>query len=939
MPELHNIQFILNGQKVQITTAPSRPLLDVLRKEFGLTAAKHGCDIGSCGACTVIIDNQAVKSCIYPVRKAQDTHIQTLEDISGIDYLHPLQDAWLRHGASQCGYSTPGMIMAAKALLDKNPAPNREDIKSALSQNICRCTGYLQIVDAVEDAAVLLKQQGPQIPLVADIHSDVIGQSSYSKDNLDKVTGRCKYTADYPYADCLIARVFRSPHAHARIISIDTTTASQVPGVLKVFTHEDIPGSKRYGKAIRDQSVLAFDKVRCIGDPVALVIAETDSAAMEALGKIDVRYEVLPAVFNVSDAMQPEAPVIHDEPEAIIDFVHEQWINPRKTGQFHPNVLYYFPIRKGSTEDGFAQADIIIERTYQTPWIEHACLESEVAVALPEADGSICIHAPTQNVYLDRREIADVLNLPKEKVRVQQLPMGAAYGKREDMFGQILVALACYHLRRPVKLIYSREETFACTTKRYPMTMHYKTGVTHAGKILAFEATLLVEKGAYASWGPSGLRKSTVHAAGPYDIPHVKIDGYSIYTNNIPAGPMRGFGATEVGFAHEVHMDEIARELKMDPVEFRRKNLIQSGGKTVTGQVLNVQCTPEDTLNAALQKYRELAPLPESNQPGIRKGFGLATMMYGIGYGHGIPDIGSAIVELQKDGTILIRTSAVDYGQGLLTAFSQIVADVVGVPLNHVIIITGDTQETPDSGSTVATRQTHVTGNAVKTAAEKLKTAILELAAKEWNCPADSVSLKDGKLHSPDKEIPLRTMAKAWAMNGIYLKKQGRFLNRTKGLDQNNGQGDAYWPYAFGTQIAEVYVDTRTGKVTLGRIIAAHNVGKALNPNNVLGQIYGGIAMGIGMALLEEFKFDEGKPLSLNFNSYTVPRIPHIPPIETVVMEIPEPTGPWGAIGIGEPSTVPTAPAIVNAIANAIGISFYKVPVTPENIRHSQSTL
>ncbi len=928
--------FKVNGKAVSVTTDPKRFLLSVVREELGLTAAKHGCDIGSCGACTMLINGQAVKTCIYEVEKADGANIQTLEGISREGYLHPLQDAWLRHGASQCGYSTPGMIMAAKALLDKNPNPTREQIARALTSNICRCTGYQQICDAVMDAAGVLRQGITQIKLNDHENIDgVIGKSCYSKDNLDKVTGQCKYTADYPWLDALTARVVRSSYPHARILKIHTEEAKRINGVAAVFTHEDIPGSKLYGKAMRDEPVLAFDKVRYIGDPVVLIVAENQESANRAADLVKVDYEILPAVFNAVDALKPDAPIVHDGPEAYQDFVHEEWLNPRKTGKFHPNVLYYFPIRKGNVSEGFAKSDKIIERTYSTPWIEHACMEMEVSIALPTEDGGVKVNAPSQNVYLDRREIADVLGLEKEKVQVIQLPMGAAYGKREDMFGQILVSLAAFKLKKPVKLLYSREETFACTTKRYPMTMKYKTGVTKDGKILAFEAKLLVEKGAYASWGPSGLRKSTVHAAGPYEIPNVKIDGYSVYTNNVPAGPMRGFGATEVAFAHEVHMDVIAHELGINPIEFRKRNLIPSGGKTVTGQILNTNCTAADTMEAALQKFQELSPLPPPKKSSINRGFGLATMMYGIGYGHGIPDIGSSIVELNIDGTVTVRTSAVDYGQGLLTAFSQIIAEVVGIPLSHVRIITGNTHESPDSGSSVATRQTYVSGNAVKAGAEKLRESILEYVSKKHSTPVNQITIKNGFVSPLD--LPLKEIAQQLANDGIVLKKQGRFRARTKALDQSTGQGDAYWPYAFGTQIAEVDVDMMTGQIKLLRMVAAHNVGKALNLNNVLGQIYGGIGMGIGMALLEDFKIEDGKPISDNFDSYIVPRAAHIPKIHAVVMEIPEPTGPFGAVGIGEPSTVPTAPAIINAIANATNHFFYNTPVTPSVIKFTLS--
>ncbi|MDI6783632.1 MAG: molybdopterin-dependent oxidoreductase [bacterium] len=940
---LSSIEVVVNGKQVQLVVPRTRTLLDILREELGLTGAKKGCGIGVCGTCTVIMNGKAVRACLIPAEQVDGKEIITIEGLGTKDNLHPIQQAFIQHHAVQCGYCTPGMILAVKAFLDSNPEPTPKQIQQALSGNLCRCTGYQQIIDAVLTAPHITSYvRGTK-------ETPIIGTSVPRVDIVDKVTGQTKYTADVKMDNMLYAKVLRSPFSHARILNIDPAKAKQIAGVVAVLTAADIPGSKLYGKAVADQPALAVDKVRYFGEPVALVVTESEEIAETARDEIIVNYELLPAIFEAIEAMQPEAPKLHREQ------IYRS-LSPHSDEVHTKNILYHFPIRKGALETGFKQADRIIERTYTTSWVEHACLETEAAIAYYDENRKLTVTAPSHNVYFDRREIARVLGLEKDQVRMITLPMGASFGKREDIYGQILVALATYHTNRPVKLVFTREETFAVTTKRHPMTMRYKTGVTNAGKIVALESEIIADTGAYSSWAPNILRKSAVHAAGPYEIPNIKIDAYAVYTNNVPAGAMRGFGATQVAFAYESQMDEAAKEINLDPLEFRRRNLLKNGSSTATGQILKSAIEPIETLNKAVSnpcfrrddvipaKYHVIPAKagirnPQSTFCNKKRGWGIATIFYGIGYGYGIPDIGTAIIELTPEGKAIISTSAIDYGQGLATIFCQFTADILGMKLADVRIITGDTELTPDSGSTVATRQTYVTGNAVKLAAEKLKEAIIHFVSTTYKLPPEKVILRNSQVVDEGfQSIPISDVIQQMQIAGKPTRRQARFKPDTQQLDPQTGHGDAYYPYTFGTQLAEVEVDRETGEVRVLQIIAAHNVGKAIHPENVLGQIYGGISMGLGMALTEHFEIKEGKPLSTNFHQYRIPKTTDMPEIIPIILESAEPTGPFGALGIGEPAMIPTAPAIMNAIANAIGIRIYDLPALPSKIKGAQRT-
>jgi len=568
--------------------------------------------------------------------------------------------------------------------------------------------------------------------------------------------------------------------------------------------------------------------------------------------------------------------------------------------------------------------------------VDHAQLEPEAAIAYFDNAGKLCVKAPTQHVYFDRLNIVRALGVPKDDVRVIQPPVGGAFGKREDVYAQIHVALAAFLLKRPVRTVYSREETFQVTQKRHPVRIKIKVGANKNGKLKAFYADVLADKGAYSSWGPNILRKICVHVSGPYEIPNVRVAGRSVYTNNIFCGAMRGFGTPQAVYASESAIDMLAEKLGIDPVKFRKINSFKPGSKTATGQEVKI-APGKKTIELVVKKAGWKEPKQVLDSTDLKRGRGIASLWYGIGFGAGIPDQGDAIVELFPDGKAKVFVSTVDYGQGSNTIFSQIAAETLGLRLTDIVMVTGDSDITPNCGSTVATRQTYITGNAIKMACDKLRADILDVASRKLGTDLADTFIRNGEagiISDAEKTIPLYEIFRLFPEFGKPQRREAIFKGEqfTQKLDPITGQGNAYHPIAYGTQAAEVTVDTRTGKVRVDRIIACHYIGKALNPESVRGQIIGGISMGWGYALTEDVKEIDGKVTADNFGHYMIMKSTDMPKYDVILLEDPEPTGPYGAIGIGEPPTVATAPAIMNAIYDAVGVRITSLPATPEKI-------
>jgi CO/xanthine dehydrogenase Mo-binding subunit len=736
-----------------------------------------------------------------------------------------------------------------------------------------------------------MKQVGIEIPKV---------------DVIEKALGEAKYGADLPTQEPLYLKVLRSPKPHAKIVRIEMDEALRVPGVEGVFTAKDIPGKNLVGTINKDQPILASDRVRYIGDPVALIAAKTKEVAEEAVKKLVVVYEDLPSVFHPEEALQPYAPLIHEK----------------------GNLLLEFNVIKGDSQRGFKEAEVIVEETYTTTWVDHAYLEPDAGISYLDEEGRITVVCPTQNVHYDQKEMASALSLPLDQVRVIQCATGGGFGGRLDITVQCLLALAVFHLKKPVKIIYSREEVFQVTSKRHPLRIRYKSGAKKDGMLTAVEVDILGDTGAYASYGATVAIRSAVHATGPYQVPNVKVRSRMVYTNNPWSGAMRGFGVPQMAFAHESQMDLLAQALKMDPIEIRLKNSLRVGSETATGQTLMASVGIGETLKK-VKEWRDRGAISknDSKKPFIKKGIGIGSMWYGIG-NTGIANPSTAQMEIGPDGEIRLFTGVADIGQGSDTILLQIASEGIGISLKEIRLIRADTALTTDAGATSASRQTYISGNAILSAIKNLKQEAIKEASQLLNLDEKDLFFEEGKVKSRTcltTSIPIKEVAKRC---GKILKGEGRFDPETTRLDPETGQGAPYGTYAFATHLAEVEVDTETGKVKVNRVIASHDVGKAIHPMNVIGQIMGGVAMGTGFALMEEFV----PGVTTSFVNYLIPTSKDIPEVIPIIVEEEEPTGPFGAKGVGEPALIPSTPAILNAIADAIGQRIYHLPANLERV-------
>ena len=900
------IELEVNGQLREAEVSANARLLDLLRDELGLTGAKEGCGRGECGACTVLLDDQPVNACMVPAFQAHGRRVVTVEGLGQPGALGIVQQAFVGQAAVQCGYCTPGMVVSIEAMRREGFPADEPLVRERLSGNTCRCTGYTPIVDAAME--VLAGEDGR-----VEAPPYLVGESAWRVDAEDKVAGCCRYTADLPLPPgCLHGVTVRAQAVHARLLAIDSAAALAIPGVVRVLTAADVPGELHYGNAVNDQPVFAADRVRFHGEAVAVVLAESLEVAREAAALVTVELEPLEAVTTPQRALEPSAPQLHPDGNLCVDQ----------------------RLLKGDPEAGFASADVVFERTYTTGAQEHLYLEPEAALAVPDTDGGYTLRAPSQNVFFDRHHICRTTGLDRKQVRVIQQHTGAAFGGREDIYGQIHAVLGAMLTGRPVRIVWSREETQVASTKRHPGTMVVRGGVMRDGTIVALDMDVLFDTGAYASWAPNIARKALVHAGGPYDIANVAVRVRSAYTNNGISGAFRGFGAPQVVFAGESFVTELADAIGMDPVVLRRHNHLAVGRTTATQQTITGSCGLEACLDQALEAAEAIAARRPPAPAHIARGRGIATIHYGIGYGNAIRDIGSAVVELLSDGRFQVRCGAIDYGQGAITVFTQIACQVLGVSGAKLSVLTGDSAETPDSGSTVASRQTYVSGEAVRQAADRLRDGLLAFVAERYGRQQTDLSISDaGVLDHAGLVVSFGDLyALGSEGKGRLLRKQARFKASTTELDLETGAGDAYWPYAFAVHIADVEVDTRTGQVRVTDLVAAHDVGKAINPRMVEGQITGGAAQGLGFALLEEHRWDHGVPITRNMDTYRVPGPCDMPRTVPIIVEDPEPSGPFGAKGVGEPVLVAVAPAVANAVADAIGRRIYDLPLRPERV-------
>ncbi len=736
-----------------------------------------------------------------------------------------------------------------------------------------------------------------------------VGRSVERLGGRDLVRGRPVFAEDDLPKGALVLKVFRSKKHHARILSIDTAKARNVRGISGVLTASDIPGVNQYGVIIKDQPLLAKDKVRYAGEAIALVAAENEDAADEALQAFDIQFEDLPPVFDPEKALAPETAPVHEK----------------------GNLLNRKTVRKGDVEEGFRRSDIVVERTYHTQLAEHSYLEPDAGSGTIDEEGNLVIQVCTQNPHYDRKEVAALLGLEEKRIRIVQTTTGGGFGSKLDLTVQGFIALALYHLRRPVKMVFSREEAFLATAKRHPSRIHLKSGISRGGRLLALQARMLFDTGPYSSYGTPLAMRAAIHITGPYEVENVDVESISVYTNNPVAGAMRGVAIVQTTFATESQMDVLAGEVGMDPLEFRRINAMKPGVQTATGQQLTHSVGILKTLNVLQPAYAEAASWKEESRPGhIKRGIGLGSMWYGIG-SMSVKNPAHATIRIDERARIRLCSGAADIGQGCTTIFCQITREILGVEPGFIRIVSADTRHTLDAGPTSASRQTYISGNAVLDASRKMATDLLNEAALHLKRPKDELSLKESCIvDTRGKRLMLLTeLVQKMVETKGPLQWEGYFDPVTTELDPETGQGIPFATYTFASHLAMVEVNTETGTVQVVKVVAAQDVGKAINPQGVMGQIQGGVGMGLGFALME--KFQPGKTLSMS--EYYIPTSLDMPQIQCIIVEDPEPTGPFGAKGMGEPSLAPTAPAILNAIANALGKRIDDLPANCESVR------
>ncbi len=760
-------------------------------------------------------------------------------------------------------------------------------------------------------------------PLIDSATTSLIGQSVDKADGIEKVRGDGGvFFGDLGLPDMLVGRVLRARYPHARILKIDASRARALPGVAVVVTAADIPGAKAIGR-MNDQWVLCEDKVRYLGDAVALVAAEDSVIAAHALELIDVEYQELPAVFTPLEAVSPGAPLVHE--------------------RHGSNVLFTFKLRKGDVDAAFAGCDVIVENTYRVPTSDHAYMEVEGALAMKNADGTVTVFMASQMAFRVRNSIAQVLNLPLESVRLISTNAGGAFGGKEDAEPGCRAALLAYLSGRPVKLVYSREESLISSTKRHACVIEYKSGATKDGRLQAVEVRVYLNKGAFANVGgnmppASGVTtKSGYHVPGPYVIPNVRVDSSNIYTNLPAGGAIRGFGVPHMAFAHESQVDELASRLKMDPAEFRLLNGLEAGSRTSCNQLLEYsvglkECIRQATKEAGWKQFHaEKARQPQ----GIRKrGMGISSFMFATTPGLW-PEYANATMEIDHTGRIIVRTGVEEMGQGARTVFAQIAAQALEVPIEHVMVSPrGDSAVDQDSLQTTSSRATICAGNAILRAAAEARPALLEMAAQKLRVTPELVVKEHDKFRRLDtgETIPLGDVLRYSFACGRRLIGKGWWCTPEPKIDPATGQGNPFHIYAYGAQVIEVEVNTETGEFEVKRVVAAQDVGKAINPRMVIGQMVGGVVMGLGMAMTEELVCDKGRFVNTSFANFLVPTVADVPEIVPIMVEDPYPNGPFGAKGVGEPGTVATAAAVANAICDAVGVRITQLPITAERV-------
>lgn len=931
MPEVIDkakLAFTVNGEQVRTEVAPHATLLEVLRDNLELTGTKYGCGEGECGACSVLLDGKLVNSCLVLALECAGSQVLTIEGLRINGQLHRIQQAFVEHGAIQCGFCTPGMIMATYALLQANPAPTEAEIRRGLEGNLCRCTGYRKIIDAV----LSLAHGGAREPDLANREQrtpgqTLIGQRIPKLDAPDKATGLTRYIEDINLPRMLHGKILFANRPHARIVNIDTSAAEAMPGVRAVITATDIELVPfGYGQ---DNTALKRDKVMCVRDEVAAVAAETPEIAAEAVRCIRVTYEDLPVVTSPEEALADGAPVIH--------------------AKVPDNTPFHYDYSHGDVEQGIRESDVIVEDTYRLQRQAHCCLGTSGIIAHFDADGRLTLHSLTQVPFLYKHDLARIIGLPPEKIRVIQPTIGGGFGSKLDIhpFEPICVFLA-RKAGRPVRLVFSREEEFLATPTRQPMIIHLRSGAKKDGTFTFRDVRMTLDNGGRTSWGATTPWISMRTFSSLYRVPHVRQHVDVIYTNNIYACAFRGYGNPQATFALESQVDQLATELGMDPLKLRLKNSQDPGETTPQGMVLSTcglkECLETSAHDAGWQEKRDRQPavnrqpLIGNRQSAVARGLGMASLFH-VGGGAKIyrSDGCGTIIKLDDFGGITVLTGSSEIGQGSETVIAQIVAQELGLPLANVRVINNDTELTPWDVGVHASRTTFIAGNSALRAAREARRKLLDTAATRLKRDPEELDLVDGNVVERSSAKPLESIGKI--IRGLHFGRTKNELIMTTSFYEppsvtpnEQHMGNISPCYAFGTHVAEVEVDLETGVVKVLRISAAHDVGRVINRLGIEGQVEGGIAQGMGYCLTEDLKVADGRVLNPSFTDYKLYTTTDMPELSLSFVETHDPAGPHGAKGVGESPMIPVAAAIANAVYNATGVRMTELPLTPERV-------
>ncbi len=974
------LDLTINGEQKTVVCRPADSLLRVLRQE-GFFSVRFGSNTGETGAAAILLDGRLVSADIMLAAQATGHKIETVEGLSqGLD-LHPLQRAFIQTGAIQSGYSTPAMILAAKALLDKNPNPTEEEIRDVFSGILDRETGYVKPIQAVLAAAAIMRGEEPDIPpphvltpidlepeisgdsldpeayddLSPDIHgtvmtrpiappqskiasdipeTDVVGKAEPKVDAIKLAKGNPAFVDDIDMRGMLYAKLLTSPHAHARIVDIDDSGALALPGVHAVIHYKNVDrvlyasGGQSYPNPPPYDQVSFDKKVRHVGDRVAAVAAETLEIAEEALNHIKVEYEILPAVFDEREAMNRDAPVIHDEAD-VID-IHDA----------QRNIVHHIEAQVGDLDKAFAEADYVFEHTYRVHQVQQCPIEPHIAISYWDADERLVFRTSTQVPFHVRRMVAPLLGLPVKRIRVIKPRIGGGFGAKQEMLIEDIVGHLTIKTGRPVRLELTREEEFIASRTRHPQTITYKSGVQKDGTLTAQKMSVLANTGAYGTHGLTVQTVSGLRGLSTYKCPNKEFDCYVLYTNIPVPGAYRGYGAPQALYALECHMDEIAHSLGWDVIEFRRQNWVNVGdglniaphlGEGDKDTVVDVPIVLSSALaecvdlgKQAFEWQRRQDPSWRNipGKPHLRRGLGMAVCMHGTA----IPglDMGGASIKINDDGSFNVLVGATDLGTGSDTVLSQMAAEVLGVPLEDIIIYSSDTDMTPFDTGAYASSTTYISGTAVIKAAEGVAEQIKERAGlmldiEEW----EQIDLHDRRAWSIDgRSVTLEDIA----LHSLHQDRQRQIMHTASFVSNAS-------PPPFAAQFVEVEVDVETGQVTVVKLLMAVDAGVVINPLTASGQVEGGMVQALGYAHCEEMAYDEdGRMLNAKFGPYKIYRADEMPELEVILVQTMEPTGPFGAKAIAEIPKDGVAPAMANAIYDAIGVRIREIPYTPERV-------